>query len=162
MTSTEPTPGDDGQPVSLRPAEPGDLPAVAELHLRARAAAYPLMPALVHSAVSVRAWVSGWDLTRREVWLAEQGDRLVGYAALTDVWLDDLYVDPAATGRGIGSMLLELAQARRPEGLGLWVFASNRPARRFYARHGFTEVEHTDGSGNEERAPDVRLDWPGR
>lgn len=162
MTSAEPTSGDDEQPVSVRPAESTDLPAVAELHLRARAAAYPLMPALVHSADEVRAWVSGWDLTRREVWLAEQDDRLVGYSAVTGAWLDDLYVDPGHAGRGIGSMLLELAQARRPHGLGLWVFASNRPARRFYARHGFTEVEHTDGSENEEREPDVRLDWPGR
>jgi hypothetical protein len=31
-----------------------------------------------------------------------------------------------------------------------------RPSR---TRHGFTEVELTDGSGNEEREPDVRLAW---
>jgi hypothetical protein len=34
-----------------------------------------------------------------------------------------------------------------------------RPARRFYERHGFVAVEHTDGAGNEEREPDVRFLW---
>jgi chorismate mutase len=44
----------------------------------------------------------------------------------------------------------------------LWVFESNRPARTFYARRGLVELERTDGSGNEEKAPDVRMAWPGR
>ena len=35
------------------------------------------------------------------------------------------------------------------------------PARAFYARHGLVELERTDGSGNEERAPDLRMAWPG-
>ena len=37
----------------------------------------------------------------------------------------------------------------------------NAPARGFYARRGLVELERTDGSGNEERAPDVRMAWPG-
>jgi hypothetical protein len=41
------------------------------------------------------------------------------------------------------------------------VFERNSGARAFYARHGFTEVTRTDGSGNEEREPDVLLTWPG-
>jgi hypothetical protein len=41
----------------------------------------------------------------------------------------------------------------------LWVFESNVPARRFYELHGFVAVERTDGAGNEERAPDVRMEW---
>jgi hypothetical protein len=39
-----------------------------------------------------------------------------------------------------------------------WVV--NESAHRFYERHGFEPVEHTDGSGNEEREPDVRYVWP--
>ncbi len=35
------------------------------------------------------------------------------------------------------------------------------PARAFYARHGLVELERTDGAGNEERAPDIRMAWPG-
>jgi 8-oxo-dGTP pyrophosphatase MutT (NUDIX family) len=33
--------------------------------------------------------------------------------------------------------------------------------QRFYERHGFIEIERTDGSGNEEQAPDVRYRWSG-
>ena len=48
-------------------------------------------------------------------------------------------------------------------GLSLWTFQVNGAARRFYERHGFTEVERTDGSHNDEHEPDVRYVWqPGR
>jgi ribosomal protein S18 acetylase RimI-like enzyme len=47
----------------------------------------------------------------------------------------------------------------RPDGFGLWVFESNLPAQAFYRAHGFEVTERTDGSGNEERAPDLRMDW---
>ncbi|WP_457205605.1 GNAT family N-acetyltransferase [Nocardioides sp. P5_C9_2] len=147
--------------VSLRPAGPEDLPAVAEVHLAARRAAAPHMPAGVHPDDDVRRWVGSWDLTAREVWLAEADGALVGFAALTRTWLDGLYVAPDAQRSGVGSVLLDLAKAQRPDGFGLWVFESNVPARAFYARHGLVELERTDGSANEEHLPDVRMAWPG-
>ncbi|NUR05809.1 MAG: chorismate mutase [Nocardioidaceae bacterium] len=58
-------------------------------------------------------------------------------------------------------MLLDVVTATRPGGFCLWVFESNHAARAFYARHGLVELERTDGSGNEEKAPDLRLAWPG-
>ncbi len=61
-------------------------------------------------------------------------------------------------GRGIGSALMAEAQAEADR-LMLWTFAANVGALAFYARHGFTEVERTDGSGNEEGLPDVRMIW---
>ncbi|VXB71776.1 GNAT family N-acetyltransferase [Nocardioides sp. AX2bis] len=145
----------------LRPGTTGDLAAVAEVHLRARRAAVPAMPPPVHDDDAVRAHLARTDLTARDLWLAETGDRLVGYALLTPTWLDDLYVDPAHQGQGVGSALLDLARAVRPDGFDLWVFASNAPARAFYRRHGLVEVGSTDGSGNEEQEPDVRLRWAG-
>ena len=39
------------------------------------------------------------------------------------------------------------------------MFESNVGARRLYARRGLVEVERTDGAGNEEKAPDVRMAW---
>ena len=97
-----------------------------------------------------------------EVWLAEIDGVLVGYARFTATWLDDLYVVPAYAGQGVGSALLDVVKAQRPDGFCLWVFEMNVPARGFYARHGLVELEHTDGSANEEQAPDVRMAWPGR
>jgi len=55
--------------------------------------------------------------------------------------------------------LLARAREERPAGLQLWTFQVNDEARRFYGREGFVEVEHTDGAGNEEGEPDVRLEW---
>ncbi len=86
---------------------------------------------------------------------------LVGYLVLTDDWVDDLFVAPGHTGHGVGAALLDVARAERPHGFCLWVFESNTGARRFYARHGLVPLERTDGSTNEERAPDLRMAWPG-
>jgi chorismate mutase len=86
---------------------------------------------------------------------------VVGYFRMTAEWLDDLYVVPDAAGHGIGRALLEVAKSLRPRGFALWVFETNDAARRFYRRHGLLELEHTDGSSNEERSPDLRMVWPG-
>ena len=165
MTSTEPQPVVD---LVLRTAEPEEADVLADLHTAARAAAVPAMPASVHTAEETRAWMRGRVGTTHEVWVAEQDGALAGYAALSardggegQAWLDDLYVAPELTGQGTGSTLLELAKSLRPAGFALWVFASNTGARRFYRRHGLLELEHTDGAANEERAPDVRMAWPG-
>ncbi len=118
------------------------------------------MPPAVRSDDEVRAWVHGWDLTTAEVWVAEVDGVVGAFLRATPTWLDDLYVDPTYAGQGLGSALLELLKSLRPEGFGLWVFRSNRPARAFYAAHGLVEGEHTDGSDNEEREPDIAVHWP--
>lgn len=154
MTPTDPA-------VLLRPAEPSDLSGLAEVHVAARTAAVVsgAMPPAVHTEDEVRAWVAGWDLTSYDVWLAEADGRVVAYARATATWLDDLHVLPDHQRAGIGGALLALVQARHPDGFGLWVFESNAPARAFYRRHGLVERERTDGSGNEEGEPDVRMEW---
>jgi ribosomal protein S18 acetylase RimI-like enzyme len=60
------------------------------------------------------------------------------------------------TGADADTCFLELARQQRPDGLQLRTFASNVRARRFYERDGFVIQERTDGSGNEEHAPDLR------
>lgn len=146
----------------LRAAAPHDVDAVAALYLATREAAVPAMPPQIHTPEEVRDH-TGREIAQREVWVATDGPdgAVVGFAVLADAWLDSLYVAPGRQGRGVGTALLTLAKARRPRGFALWVFASNEGARRLYRRHGLVELEHTDGSGNEERAPDVRMDWPG-
>ena len=147
--------------LSLRIATTDDLPLVAELSVRVRAAAVPAMPPGIHSDDEVLSYVCSWDLAAKDVWVAESGGTLVAFATIDGAWLDSLYVDPVAQGTGVGSALLDLVKSLRPGGFCLWVFESNTPARGFYGRHGLVELERTDGSGNEERAPDLRLAWPG-
>jgi GNAT superfamily N-acetyltransferase/chorismate mutase len=145
----------------LRPAVAADLPGVAEIQLAARRAAGAAFPPGVHSPDEARAWVASWDLDAYDVWLATRGGEPAGYARFTSTWLDDLYVHPDHQGTGVGSALFELVASMRPDGFCLWVFESNEPARAFYRRHGCLELERTDGSANEEKAPDIRVAWPG-
>jgi GNAT superfamily N-acetyltransferase len=70
-------------------------------------------------------------------------------------------VEPSRTGRGIGAGLVNVAKRQRPAGLRLWTFASNTGAKRFYERHGFAEIDRTDGWDNEEGAPDILYGWGG-
>lgn len=156
-TPTEPT----GSALLLRPALAEDGPEIAALYTATRIAAVPLMPPAMHTAEEDVAHFSALLAdAEHEGWVAEQDGEIVGFALLTATWLDGLYVHPCAQGQGIGTALLELAQSLRPDGLGLWVFESNTPGRALYRRHGFVETERTDGSANEEQAPDIRMDWP--
>lgn len=152
MTPTEPSPE-----LLLRPAVAADVAAMAAVQLAARAAAP--MPPGIHPPHEVRDHLAA-RLGDSECWVAEAGDRVLGYAWFTRTWLDDLYVDPAHQGQGVGAALLDLVKARHPRGFSLWVFEQNLPARAFYAARGLVEREHTDGAENEERAPDLRMEWP--
>ena len=85
-------------------------------------------------------------------------DRPLGFIALHQNSIDALYVRNDQHGQGYGSALIQYAQSLRDE-LELCTFQQNTPARRFYAKHGFSEVKFTDGSGNDEGLPDVCLTW---
>jgi GNAT superfamily N-acetyltransferase len=115
----------------------------------------------VHDDDEVRAWFQDVVLPKGDTWVLEVEEGLVGFLVLDDVWVDQLYMDPSWTRRGLGSTLLEFAKAVRPQGLDLWTFQANTGARRFYKRHGFIAVSETEGD-NEEGAPDVRYHWDGR
>jgi len=148
--------------VSIRRATAADARAAADLYLRARTAAGGTIPPPAHTPDEVRSWFAEHVVPATELWVAETREaRLAGILVLDEDWLDQLYVEPGLTGRGIGTALLAFAQDRRPKGLRLWTFVSNTGAQRFYERHGFTEAERTDGRDNEERSPDILYVWPG-
>lgn len=126
--------------------------------LRSFAAALPSVRR-AHDDDEVRAWFSHVVVPRHETWVAVVDSGVVGVLVLEAGELEQLYLDPSWRGRGLGDRFMTLAKQRRPDGLALWTFQVNEPARRFYERHGFLAVEHTDGSGNEEREPDVRYVW---
>jgi GNAT superfamily N-acetyltransferase len=147
---------------TTRRAGPEDAAAVADVLIRSRRAAGDAIPAAVHPDAETREWIRTVVLPEREVWLVEDaGSRPLGVMVLDDDWVDQLYIEPAFTGMGLGSRLIQLAKSRRPAGLQLWTFVTNTAAQRFYLRHGFVVAETTDGSQNEEKAPDIRFAWPG-
>jgi GNAT superfamily N-acetyltransferase len=140
-----------------------DAGAAADLYLRAREAALRAgsIPAGVHDDEDVRGYFASHIVEDCELWVAEDAGALAGILVLAGEWVEQLYVDPELTGRGIGGELLAVARRERPDGLRLWTFASNTGAQRFYERHGFVEVRRTDGRENEERAPDVLYEYGG-
>jgi ribosomal protein S18 acetylase RimI-like enzyme len=97
-------------------------------------------------------------IERGWVTVVEEGGRVAGFSANDGATVHALYVDMALRGQGFGGALLRDLQAKE-DALTLWTFQENTPAQRFYARYGFTEVERTDGSGNDEHLPDIRLSW---
>ncbi len=142
----------------VRRAGDRDAPAVAEVWLRSHAAALPGVRR-AHTDRQVREWIRDVVVPAHETWVATVGDTIVGMMVLDGREVEQLHLAPSWRGRGIGDRLVALAKRRSPDGLGLWTFQVNGPARRFYERHGFRAVEYTDGSRNEEREPDVRYVW---
>lgn len=144
----------------LRRARPSDAGAIAALHLAARLHAMPYLRTK-HGDEEVRAWMRDTLLPRAEVWVAEIAGRPVGYLALADDVLDQLYVGPGDQGQGVGSLLLAKAKALRPASLRLYAFQRNHRARDFYETRGFVPVGFSNGAGNEEHEPDVLYEWRG-
>jgi GNAT superfamily N-acetyltransferase len=87
--------------------------------------------------------------------LADDGDRYVGFAFLTlrptpyydgsFAQLEELYVAPALRDQGIGTAILKMAieavRARGAAEMHINVDEIDRDTRRFYERHGFSNIE---------------------
>jgi len=144
--------------MEIRRAVATEAAPLATLWLRSREASAPSIPPTVHTDEEVHRWFEDEVLPSAEVWVADRRGHVVGLMVLDEAGIDQLYVDPTATGQGIGGALLALAMRVRPAGLRLWTFQSNRGARRFYEAHGFVATTSTAGD-NEEQAPDVCYEW---
>jgi len=148
-----------GTGIEIRRATAADAGVVADVWWRSRVASVPAIPLPVHTQAEVHSWIAGTVGGDGELWVASHPDEgPVAMLLVVHLDVDQLYVDPAFVGQGIGSRLLDVAKQRRPEGLELWTFQANDGARRFYERHGFEAVAMTDGD-NEEGAPDVLYRW---
>lgn len=93
-----------------------------------------------------------------DVIVAERDGVPAGFLSHTRGLISHLFVHPDNQGKGIGTALLDDAITRHGPPLHLWVFEANARARALYERRGFVITERTDGSGNEEKLPDMRYD----
>jgi GNAT superfamily N-acetyltransferase len=141
----------------LRRLELSDMDTAARIHRIAFDRALPGLAGL-HTKEEDRNFFRERVFAECELWGAFGDAGMTGMIAFRKDWIDQLYVLPEAQGRGIGSALLRRAQTSF-ERLQLWTFQRNRSARRFYEARGFTLVRETDGSGNEEKEPDVLYLW---
>lgn len=96
--------------------------------------------------------------SRCEIWVAQRGQRLLGFLAIRGSYIDRMYVRPGAQRRGVGTALLEKAQALSPAGLELHTHQANRRARDFYEKHGLRAIRF-GVSPPPESEPDVEYWW---
>jgi GNAT superfamily N-acetyltransferase len=148
--------------VALRAATIEDADAVADVYLRSRKELVACAP-LAHSDTDVRDWIRLRLIPAGRTTVAVADGSVVGMLAVssgTDCrWIDQLYLLPEWVGGGIGSRLLDLALRELPPPVRLYTFQCNERARRFYERRGFEAIAFGDGSGNEERCPDILYEW---
>lgn len=146
----------------LRRAFQDDAESVADVYMRSRRELVAFAP-LAHAEDEVRAWIRERLIPGGGASVSVVAGRVVGMVAVSRdgqfSWIDQLYVDPEWVDRGIGSALLEHARAVLVPPIRLFTFQENRRSRRFYERRGFRAVAFGDGSGNEERCPDVLYEW---
>jgi GNAT superfamily N-acetyltransferase len=144
--------------VDVRRAEPSDSEAAADVYLESRKQLVACAP-LVHPDAAVRLWIREQLIPSGGVTVATVDGRIAGFVAVSrDAefgWVDQLYVRPELVGRGIGSLLLEVARETLSGPIRLYTFQANQRAKAFYEHHGFRVVAYGDGSGNEERCPDI-------
>jgi len=147
----------------FRKATEADAERVAEIYLTSRKR-FLLYAPLAHTDAEIRLWVRQTLIPSGGVTVAIADNTVVGFLAVSHDnshgWIDQLYLEPSAICSGLGTAFVELAKNQIPQPIRLYTFQQNEGARRFYRRHGFREIELTDGSSNEEKTPDVLMEWP--
>lgn len=120
----------------VRPAGADDVPALAAIAGRSYRAAFAGILETDVLATRDEAFFAGRFASSWERMLvACSGETLVGFLLMTDGHIDMLFMDPAASGRGGGVLLLKEAEQRGARSLEC--FRDNHAARRFYERHGW-------------------------
>lgn len=150
------------QKISLRKATLADAKAVANVYVASRKE-FIAFAALAHSDESIYQWIYTTLIPTNQVIVAEENGVIVGMMALSKEegigWIDQLYLSPGSVGKGIGTLLVTTAKSILGSPIRLRTFQQNIGARKFYERHGFQEIECSDGRENEEHCPDVLYEW---
>jgi ribosomal protein S18 acetylase RimI-like enzyme len=140
--------------VEVRRARGEDALGIARVHVQGWREAYShLVPAESLAKLSVDQRMLRWSelipAERPHIWVATDGDSVVGWASTSDghsqdsprdLELEGIYVLASHYGTGAGQQLLDAALGDAPA--FLWVADDNPRARAFYARNGF----HRDGT----------------
>jgi GNAT superfamily N-acetyltransferase len=123
---------------AIREERPEDMSPLHRIHAAATRSSYGqvlpwLVPILEDPETPLEA--VEWTL------VAELAGRVVGYVAVTRRHVENLFVDPAAHGKGVGEALLRAAEARIEGPVTLRCLHVNARARRFYERQGYAVRE---------------------
>ena len=125
--------------LTLRRARPSEATAVRELIARSMGH-WDRPPAYLAEAVSLMS-LSGEDIQRDEAWVLDDGAQIVGFvrvsAAGADAEIEELHLEPAWIGRGLGRRLFEWAlAAAQTLGADRLIWSTDRYALGFYLAMG--------------------------
>ena len=142
----------------IRKATLDDADEIAEVYIGSRRTHVSFAP-LAHNEAGIRDWIRNILIPKGNTVVSEEDGVLTGMMATSEdeggSWIDQLYVRSDLTGQGIGEKLLRKALAELKRPIRLHTFQKNDGAKRFYESKGFRPIEFTDGSGNQEKCPDV-------
>jgi ribosomal protein S18 acetylase RimI-like enzyme len=156
--------------MTIRPATPGDLPGIRDLHLSNWREAYrDLLPARALKLDAPRFLAKRWGpeaLDRDRVFVADDRKALLGFIAARleaegHIYVDNLHVAPAARGRGLSRDLM--AAGARMAGawpVRLTVLDGNQAARAVYAGWGGVETPAFEAEFLGVSVQDRQVDWP--
>ena len=131
--------------ITVRSATPEDAETLAEVGYASwQRGIGPLVDAAAAAKVSEATYADFIRANAASILVAERAGQTLGFAAIEEDDLSDLWVGPAYEGQGAGSALLEAAAtavaARGHRAITLEVMTENRRAPALYQRHGFQVV----------------------
>lgn len=153
--------------VVTRRATPSDADALAEIASRAYLPYVERLGGLRPAPLDADYAAS---IARDVVWVAVHDEQVAGYVVLVDepatTLLENVAVDPDRQGRGIGRLLIAIAedhaQATGTDTVRLYTNAAMRENRRLYARLGYAEVDRRSEDAFHRVFLEKRLDTPPR
>ena len=145
--------------LTIRPYRKNDFDAVAILWRIARERSLPdFQRAKGYFFVEDIEYFRDHIVPRNKLWVAKLDSTRVGYMAMQNDFVDQLYIHPDFWRRGIGAALLKHAKLLSPEHVWLFTLQVNMQARGFYEKHGFV-AERLGVSPPPESEPDVEYHW---
>lgn len=163
----------------VRPAQPGDAPGIARVHVDGWRSTYPgIVPDHYLASLSYITYEERWRARLCDpapdtcVYVAEDGGRVVGFAMGGPERDGDpeypgelyaIYVLPECQGRGAGRRLVAAVAASLAEAghqaLLVWVLEANASGRRFYEALGGRLVRRREIEIGGARLPEVGYGW---
>jgi ribosomal protein S18 acetylase RimI-like enzyme len=143
----------------IRPYRPEDFDAVTILWRVSREMSLPEFQMMKgHFFYEDQLYFQNRILRDNQVWVVDVDGRPVGFMAMNQDFIDQLYIHPDYWRQGIGNALLRFARGLSPEHLWLYTLQVNVNARSFYEKNGFV-VEKLGISPPPESEPDVEYHW---
>jgi putative acetyltransferase len=140
--------------INIRKADIDDFSVLSEIWLEASLIAHHFIPEAYWKENKLK--MQHVYLPMSEVYLAEYHHQIYGFIALLDHKLAAIFVSPSHQGKGVGTALIQYAQAIRTE-LELNVYQENPQSVQFYKTLGFEVVE--EGIDFETNSKEFLMRW---